>query len=49
MESALSNVQLVPKPFPHFAIPDLFDAETATAVLTWLEKDVAWAIESRSF
>lgn len=49
MESALSNVQLVSVPFPHFAIPDLFDAETATSVLTWLDKDVAWALESRTF
>jgi hypothetical protein len=49
MESAFSNVQLVSKPFPHFAIPDVFDPETATAVLTWLDKDVSWAVESRRF
>lgn len=49
MESAFSNVQLVSKPFPHFAIPDLFDPETAKAVLTWLDNDVSWAVESRRF
>jgi hypothetical protein len=49
MESALSNVQLVSEPFPHFVIPDLFDPETAKAVLNWLDKDVSWALESRSF
>lgn len=49
MESALSNVQLVSKPFPHFAIPDLFDPETAKAILTWLDNDVSWAVESRRF
>jgi 2OG-Fe(II) oxygenase superfamily len=49
MESALSNVQLVSKPFPHFAIPDVFDPETAKAILTWLDNDVSWAVESRRF
>jgi len=49
MESALSNVQLVSKPFPHFAIPDLFDPETAKAVLIWLDNDVSWDVESRNF
>ena len=49
MESALNNVQAVPKPFPHFAIPDLFDADTASAVLNWLEQDVPWTVESRKF
>ena len=49
MESALSNVQAVAKPFPHFAIPDLFDAYTASAVLDWLEQEVPWAVESRNF
>lgn len=49
MESALNNVQAVTKPFPHFVIRDLFDTETASAVLNWLEQDVPWAVESRSF
>ena len=49
MESALNNVQAVTKPFPHFVIPDLFDAETASAVLNWLEQDVPWAVESHNF
>lgn len=49
MDSTLSNVHLVSKPYPHFAIPDLFDADTAAAVLTWLEEDVLWSVESRSF
>ena len=49
MESALNNVQAVTKPFPHFVIPDLFDTDTASAVLNWLEQDVPWAVESRNF
>ena len=49
IEAALSNVQLVSEPFPHFAIPDLFDAEIAKAVLIWLEQDAQWAVESRKF
>lgn len=49
MESAFSNVQLVSKPFPHFAIPNLFDPETAKAVLMWLDNDVSWEVESRRF
>lgn len=49
MESAFSNVQLVSKPFPHFAIPDVFDPETAKAILSWLDNDVSWSVESRRF
>jgi hypothetical protein len=49
MESALSNAQLVSKPFPHFTLPDLLDPETAKAVLSWLDNDVSWDVESRSF
>ena len=49
MESALNKVQAVTRPFPHFVIPDLFDTDTASAVLNWLEQDVPWTVESRKF
>jgi hypothetical protein len=49
IESAFGGARLVKTPFPHFALPGLFDAETAAAVLNWLERDAPWAVESREF
>jgi hypothetical protein len=48
MDLTLSNVDLVSTPYPHFTIPDLFDTETASAMLTWLEEDVSWSVETHS-
>ncbi|MET0646173.1 MAG: cyclophane-containing peptide 2OG-Fe(II) oxygenase YhhC [Pyrinomonadaceae bacterium] len=49
IDSAFGGARLVATPFPHFALPDLFDGGTAAAVLDWLERDAPWAVESRGF
>jgi hypothetical protein len=49
LESALRGTESVPEPFPHFSLRAVFDHETAQAILSCLEQDTPWDLESHSF
>lgn len=49
VDSALRSAQSIPKPFPHFSLPVVFDSETADAILDFLEKETPWELESQTF